>query len=196
MQKKLILVAAPPACGKTTVSQHICKELRHVAYFDKDDYSELIGLIFDLTGNKRDLDGDFYRKNVKDVQYETLFHQARVSLQYEDLVLVNAPFAKEVRSPELLRKLKEDLHSSGTSLYVVWVLASPEQCHERMLGRGLERDAGKLAGWEHFVQTLDFSVPELKECEAVDELLVVDTTSPQTYEKTVKEAVRKIGEIK
>jgi len=192
--KKMILVAAPPACGKTTVSDLICKELGHVAYFDKDDLSALIELVFDLTGNERDMDGEFYRNHVKAVQYGTLFHLAEAALQYEDLVLLNAPFAGEVRHPEVMKKLREKLNACDASLYVVWVLATPEQCHERMLARNLPRDAGKLADWEPFVKTLDFSVPEdLVKSGAVDELLVVDSTEPGRYRDSLKAAVESIS---
>jgi len=37
--KKMILVAAPPACGKNYVSELISKEIGQISYFDKDDLS-------------------------------------------------------------------------------------------------------------------------------------------------------------
>jgi len=193
MSKKMILVAAPPACGKTTVSDRICRELEHVAYFDKDDYAGLIDLVFDLTGNRRDLDGAFYREKVKEVQYETLFQMAKAALRYEDTVLLNAPFAEEMRHPEKLAKLRVELCGENALLYVVWVLATPAQCYERMRRRNAERDKGKLADWESFERKLDFSVPEgLIEENAVDELFVVDSRDPESYEKTLAETVKKI----
>jgi len=194
-KKTMILVAAPPACGKTTVSDRICRKLGHVAYFDKDDYSGLIDLVFDLTGNNRDMDGTFYREHVKAVQYGTMFHMAKTALRYEDIVLLNAPFPEEVRHPEILKCLREELKTRETLLYVVWVLASPEQCHERMLARNAARDQEKLADWETFVKNTDFSVPEdLVKQEAVDALLVVDSTDAEKYEKTIEEAVSKINQ--
>jgi len=191
--KKMVLVAAPPACGKTTVSDQICRELGHVAYFDKDDYAGLIHLAFDLTGNPFDLDGAFYRENVKKVQYDTLFHMAKVALQYEDTVLLNAPFASEIRHPEILVKLREELKAMDASLVVVWILATPEDCHARMLQRNASRDAGKFADWDTFVKGLDFSVPEdLVKMEAVDDLIVVDSTGEESYRRTLAEAVKKL----
>ena len=46
--KKLILVAAPPACGKNYVSELICKALGNISYFDKDDLSILLRRSFEL----------------------------------------------------------------------------------------------------------------------------------------------------
>ena len=36
MEKKLILVTSPPACGKTYVAKALAKNLKHVVYLDKD----------------------------------------------------------------------------------------------------------------------------------------------------------------
>lgn len=36
MEKKLILVTSPPACGKTYVAKALAKNLKHIVYLDKD----------------------------------------------------------------------------------------------------------------------------------------------------------------
>ena len=36
MDKKLILVTSPPACGKTYVAKALAHELQHIVYLDKD----------------------------------------------------------------------------------------------------------------------------------------------------------------
>ena len=36
MNKKMILVTSPPACGKTYISKKLAEELKHVVYLDKD----------------------------------------------------------------------------------------------------------------------------------------------------------------
>jgi tRNA A37 N6-isopentenylltransferase MiaA len=42
MKKKLILVSAPPASGKTYVSMKLAENLKHVVYLDKDTLVPLI----------------------------------------------------------------------------------------------------------------------------------------------------------
>ena len=50
MKKKLIFVAAPPACGKTYVSQRIAEAVPQMVYLDKDDLCDLLLL---LLGQRR-----------------------------------------------------------------------------------------------------------------------------------------------
>ncbi len=72
MKKKLILVASPPACGKTYVSELIAKTLGHIVYLDKDDLADLVRAGFSLSGNELDMDGDFYIKNLRPAEYSTI----------------------------------------------------------------------------------------------------------------------------
>lgn len=46
MKKKLIIVSAPPASGKTYVSKMLAKNLKHVVYLDKDDLVPLSNVAF------------------------------------------------------------------------------------------------------------------------------------------------------
>lgn len=57
--KRIILVVAPPACGKNYVSELICDALGNVSYFDKDDLSILLRRSFELCGESIDMDGDY-----------------------------------------------------------------------------------------------------------------------------------------
>ena len=45
MNKKLILVTSPPACGKTYISKQLAKRLKHVVYLDKDTLITLHGYL-------------------------------------------------------------------------------------------------------------------------------------------------------
>lgn len=62
MKKKLILVGVPPACGKNYVSELICKSIKNIAYFDKDDLTDLRLCAFSVGGKTADTDGEFYIK--------------------------------------------------------------------------------------------------------------------------------------
>ena len=52
------------------------------------------------------MDGAFYLQNLRSAEYATLFDLAFSALRFSDLVLVNAPFLKEVRDVEYMRGLK------------------------------------------------------------------------------------------
>lgn len=191
MEKKLILVAALPACGKNYVSDLLCKSLGHVAYFDKDDLAPLLRRGFALGGEAVDMDGGFYLENLRSEEYETLMRLAFSALRYEDVVLVNAPLLREVRDAEYMRALKARAKEMDAALVLVWVQASATVRRERMQRRGSDRDAAKLAHWEAYVAGTDVSAPTaLMEAGAVDRLFIFDNEG----EEAAIDSLRKITE--
>jgi uridine kinase len=117
--KKLILVAGPPACGKTYVSNLISKNLGNITYLDKDDLAPLVRRTFKLNNENFDMDGEFYSSNVRDVEYETLINIALSSLSYSDIVLINAPLSQEVRDIDYMKSLKSKAQLKGAKLIVI-----------------------------------------------------------------------------
>ena len=173
--KTLILVGAPPACGKNYASERICAEVKNIAYVDKDDLGDLLTRCFTLCGQERNMDGEFYLHNLRSVEYETLFRLAFSALRFEEFVLVNAPFLKEVKDIEYMRALKARANENGAKLIFVWVTAPKEVCYQRMKARNADRDKGKLAQWSAYINGVDYSVPNhLKAYNAVDDLFVFD----------------------
>ena len=104
MNKKLILVTSPPACGKTYVAKALAKQLHNIVYLDKDTLIVLSKQIFKVAGQPYDRSSAFFEKNIRDYEYDCILALALEALDYNDLVLVNAPFTKEVRN-EILESL-------------------------------------------------------------------------------------------
>ncbi len=173
MNKKLILVGAPPACGKNYVSERICRRAKQITYLDKDDLGGLLHRTFALCNQEIYMEGDFYLQNLRDEEYATLLRFAFSALRFSDLVLVNAPFIKEVRNTDYMRNLKNTANALGAELVLVWVTAPPQVCRQRMVHRNAERDRQKLAHWESYIAGLDFLAPyALLDEHAVDQLFV------------------------
>ena len=111
MEKKLIIVSAPPASGKTYVSMKIAESLEHVTYLDKDSLVPLSNVAYKIAGIPVEREGEFFHKNIRDVEYDVILEMAFTALNYEDIVLINAPFTSEIHHPEytanLRKKLKE-----------------------------------------------------------------------------------------
>ena len=190
MKKKLILVAAPPACGKNYVSERICQALDCVAYLDKDDLSELLRRCFTLCSEECDMDGEFYAQNLRPYEYKTLLRLAFSALQFEKLVLVNAPLSKEVRSEEFMRGLRDKANGLGAELVLIWVTAPIEICHKRMRERNCDRDRLKLAQWEEYVKKIDYSAPVcLKEKGAIDEFILFNNENEQTFLSSLQQTL-------
>ena len=106
MSKKLIIVTSPPACGKTYISKELAKRLNHIVYLDKDTLITLSKQIFVVAGQPYNRSSDFFEKNIRDYEYECVVNLALEALEYEDLVLINAPFTREIRDMEYIKGLK------------------------------------------------------------------------------------------
>ncbi len=161
--KRLILVTSPPACGKTRLSSRLSTALRHVVYLDKDSLIPLSKQIFKVAGEPYNRSSAFFQKEIRDYEYEVIVDIGLEALKYDDTVLINAPFTREIRDAQYIAGLKARLAEVGATLTVVWIVTDPEVCHQRMLKRNSDRDTWKLANWEEYIQTVDFSVPKTLE---------------------------------
>lgn len=191
MKKYFVLVASPPACGKTFVSELIAESLKQCTYLDKDDLAPLLRRIFKLQGEKLNMDGDFYLEHLRSVEYETILRIALSALRFENTVILNAPFIKEVRDCDYMCKLKEQANAYNAKLVLVWVVAPAEICYERMKKRNAERDALKLANWNDYIKTVDYTAPfALKTENAIDTLIVFDTTNDETIKIALSQTLK------
>lgn len=161
MEKKLILVSAPPASGKTYVSMKLASALKHVVYLDKDTLVPLSNVAFNVANEPNDREGPFFEKYLRDVEYQVILNMALEALRYDDIVLINAPFTKEIHDPSYISSLKKELMDEyGAHLCIVWVICSIEVVHERMIERNSPRDTYKLADWDKYVKSQHFEIPE------------------------------------
>ena len=135
--KKLILVA-----------KQLAKALNHVVYLDKDTLIVLSKQIFKVANEPYNRSSDFFEKNIRDYEYEAILDLAMDALEYDDIVLINAPFTREVRNPEYIRSLRAALSKKQVQLCIIWVVTDPEVCHQRMIARNSDRDTWKLAHWD------------------------------------------------
>lgn len=195
MDKKLILVAAPPACGKNYVSELICRSLNNVAYFDKDDLSPLIRRSFELCRERVDMDGEFYLNNLRDAEYAALINLAFSSLRFSSCVIVNAPFLKEVYDLEYMRGLKQKANRLDAELVLVWVSASDNTRFLRMKSRSSDRDVYKLANWDEYVKKSNYGIPtDLTSHMSIDKLYVFDNDNENVAEGSLNNLLSLLGD--
>ena len=161
MEKKMIIVTSPPASGKTFVSKELSKRLKHVVYLDKDTLIPLSKQIFAVAGQPYDRSSRFFEDNIRNYEYDCIVALALEALDYDDIVLVNAPFSREIRDAAYIRNLRTKLSEKNSVLVPIWVETSPEVVRERMIKRNSDRDTWKLAHWDEYIAGCDFSVPEL-----------------------------------
>jgi len=188
--KKLILVTSPPASGKTYVSKKLAEALSHVVYLDKDTLIPLSKQIFVVAGEEYNRSSDFFTKNIRDFEYETIVALALEALNYDDIVLINAPFTKEIRDLNYINRLKVKLKDNNASLVVIWVQTSKEVTQQRMIARKSDRDTWKLAHWDEYVAGLNFDIPiALDDPRIKDDLLILKNSSNQEFTDSLKQIV-------
>ncbi len=184
--KRLILVTSPPASGKTYVSKKLAERLDHLVYLDKDTLIPLSKKIFEVAKEPYDRSSEFFEENIRDAEYEAIVALALEAIEYEDIVLINAPFSREIRDCNYINELKKKLSERGAVLSVVWVRTDIDVVKRRMIERGSDRDTSKLANWDEYIKTCDFSIPKnLDSPDIRDDLLIFENSSEEEFRRSM-----------
>ncbi len=193
--KKMILVTSPPACGKTYISKALAKHLKHVVYLDKDTLITLSKQIFAVAGEPYNRSSDFFEENIRDYEYDCVVELALEALEYADIVLINAPFTREIRDMDYIGALKKKLAEKKATLVIVWVETSPEIVHKRMIQRNSDRDTWKLEHWEEYIAGCNFQIPDnLDNPKVKDDLLVFHNNNETEFEQSMQEITQILEE--
>ena len=193
--KKMILVTSPPACGKTYISRALAKQLKHVVYLDKDTLITLSRQIFVVAGEPYNRSSEFFEKNIRDYEYDCVVDLALEALEYDDIVLINAPFTREIRDVDYIHKLREKLAEKQATLVIVWVETSPDIVHERMIHRNSDRDTWKLEHWDEYIAGCNFQIPDnLDDPKIKDDLLIFHNNNDTEFKQSMQEITRILEE--
>ncbi len=161
MKKRMILVTSPPASGKTYVSKELAKRLHGIVYLDKDALIPLSNRVFIAGGEPINRSSDFFEENIRNYEYDAILDIGFEALEYNDLVMINAPFTREVRNNDFIIDLRQKLAKHGADLILIWVITDIEVCRKRMIARNSPRDTWKLENWDAYISRRDYSVPDL-----------------------------------
>lgn len=175
-----IMVASPPASGKTFIAKQLSGLLPSPVYLDKDSLTILSGQVFKAADEEYNRSSPFFEHNVRNFEYAAILQVAFEALAYNPYVLVNAPFSREIRDAAYLRQLRERLRRLDARLVPVWVHTDIEVCHTRMKKRASERDTWKLAHWDEYVKSRDFSIPE------IEGLWVIDNSTDDSFRQPLR----------
>lgn len=190
--KELILVTSPPACGKTFISKELAKHLKHVVYLDKDTLIVLSKQIFVVANEEYNRSSDFFEKYIRDYEYYAVVDLALEALDYEDIVLINAPFTREIRDKKYIADLKARLVEKGAVLKVIWVETDVEVCHRRMIDRNSDRDTWKLEHWDEYVAGLNFNIPEEINADNDGTLMIFKNSSDEEFNESMDRITKEL----
>ena len=188
--KKLILVTSPPSSGKTYVSKKLAKVLKHVVYLDKDTLIPLSKQIFVAAGEEYNRSSPFFEQFIRDCEYKTVVDLALEALEYDDIVLINAPFSDEIRDKNYIQNLKNMLKEKNASLVIIWVVATLEVCKQRMIARNSDRDTWKLANWDEYIAGENFDIPTaLDDPMVIDDLLIFKNSTDKEFNESLGQII-------
>lgn len=189
--KELILVTSPPACGKTYISKQLATNLKHVVYLDKDTLIVLSKQIFAVAHEEYNRSSDFFEQNIRDYEYEAIVDLALEALEYDDIVLINAPFTREVRDKSYMDSLSEKLRLKNARLVVIWVQTDVEVVRHRMIQRNSDRDTWKLEHWDEYIAGVNFNIPdELNDPSGGEQLLIFKNSNDDEFNQSMREILQ------
>ena len=149
--------------------------------------------IFAVAHQPYDRSSIFFEKYIRDLEYRVVLDLAMEALEYDDIVLINAPFTQEIRDLDYITTLRAELKKKQAELVVIWVDTNPKVCHQRMIDRNSVRDTWKLEHWDEYVKTIDYSIPEaLKKMSSCLDLMLFYNSSDEEYQKSMEMVISRL----
>jgi predicted kinase len=154
-----LLIAGPPASGKSTVAASLARTLRATLIDQDVATGPLISIIGSLV-NVNDIDDPRLATLTRAARYETITCLGEDNLRLGQGVLLVAPFTKERKDLEAWEELSHRLRRAGAgAVTMVWLYLSREELLHRMHARGADRDVEKLRGEQRFIDQLHLGPP-------------------------------------
>ena len=154
-----LLVAGPPASGKSTVGASLARMLG-ATLIDQDVATGSLLSVIESLVNVDDIDDPRLATLSRAGRYQTITHLAEDNLRVGNTVLLVAPFTEERKNLHAWEELVDRLHrAAGGAVTMIWLYLSREELLQRMRGRGADRDAAKLSREQRFIDQLDLGPP-------------------------------------
>lgn len=157
---ELFVVAGAPGVGKSTVAGLLAARLRPVpAVLDKDTmYRGFASEVLKAAGRSfGEREGAWYDEHVKAHEYGGMTATAREIRRFGCPVLLVAPFTSQIRDPQRWSRWCAEL--GGGTVRLVWVRCGLNALRARVVARGRNEDAAKLAAFDAWASAIRPDTP-------------------------------------
>ncbi|WP_337099569.1 AAA family ATPase [Paenibacillus sp. YIM B09110] len=184
--QKLIFFVGVAGTGKTTVARKLSTRIP-AAFLDRDTIGgRFVEAILELNGlDKNDRDSDYYKRNLRDLEYDTAKDVCIENLAAGQNVFMISPFTAELRNEQWIEDVLQAAGLTKQSVdvkVVVVTLSDIAMQKNRIIGRQTVRDQWKLDNWGDFEKRVDF-VPQINWDIPASSILVFDNSGELTEEK-------------
>lgn len=191
--KLYIIITGAIASGKTTLALNLARAVPNCFYLDKDDLGPMAEKIFEVGQEETyDRQSDFFRRHVRDVEYDVAEIMGLRGLLFNQHVIINTPYTGEIRhefsgrQSNRLRRLHDQVRRRGGELMVIYIDIDKETAMYRLNKRKNEDPAAALRtphiyeNIEAFLDKQNLSIPEDASVLNADHFFVYHAADPET----------------
>jgi predicted kinase len=139
---RLVLIMGRAGSGKSTIARHLL-EVRPMAYLNKDTVWEPL---LETVESR----AEYLAK--RDAWYELLYRLAEENLAAGISVLLDAPHVRQAQDPAWGAAMRSLACRAGSAPKCVYCYCTESTLKQRLVDRGLQRDAWKISNWRRFLE--------------------------------------------
>ncbi|EFM12321.1 conserved hypothetical protein [Paenibacillus curdlanolyticus YK9] len=184
--QKLIFFVGVAGTGKTTVARQLATRIP-AAFLDRDTVGgRFVEHMLASNGlDPNDRDSDFYKKHLRDLEYDTTKDICIENLAAGQNVFMISPFTAELKNKQWIEDVLSAAgrtHAEVDVKVIVVTLSDMETQKTRIIDRQTVRDQWKLDNWDAFATRVQF-VPEINWDIPQSSITVFDNSGELSQEK-------------